>query len=135
MAFLSRAIARLVPAVPKPVVGRIAARYIAGSSLDDAAHVVRRLNSEGKLATINLLGEEIATSEEAWAITRGHQDVLARVQADALDANISVKLSGLGLELDYGLCRGNVESLLRHGRRLDDRAHAAPLSRATQQRP
>src|SRR5438093_2821823 len=113
MALVSRAIARVLPAVPRPLVGRIAARYIAGSSLEDAVRVVRRLNGEGKLATINLVGEEIASPDGARAIADGHHAVLARVQADGLDANLSVKLSGLGLELDYDLCRDNLESLLR----------------------
>ena len=52
MTLLDRAIVRLLPAVPKPVVQLFSARYIAGSTLADAVRAVKRLNAEGKLATI-----------------------------------------------------------------------------------
>jgi proline dehydrogenase len=64
VSLVDSAIVRLLPAVPKPVVRRISERYIAGEELDDALRVVRRLNGEGKLATIDVLGEEIANAEE-----------------------------------------------------------------------
>ena len=69
MAILDRAIVRLLPAVPKPVVRRISERYIAGTELADACRVVARLNDEGKMGTIDVLGEEIANAEEARAIS------------------------------------------------------------------
>ena len=65
MALLDRAIVRTLPAVPKPIVRRISERYIAGTRVEDACRVVERLNAEGKMATIDVLGEEIATWEEA----------------------------------------------------------------------
>src|SRR5207248_6737251 len=98
VALLDRAIVRLLPAVPKPVVQRLSSRYIAGPSIDDAMRVVRRLNAKGKLATIDVLGEEIANPDEARAIAGQYLDVLARIDAEGLDANVSVKLTGFGLE-------------------------------------
>ena len=56
MTLLDRAIVRLLPAVPKQVVQHFSARYIAGPSLDDAVRVVKRLNTEGKMATVDVLG-------------------------------------------------------------------------------
>jgi proline dehydrogenase len=106
------AIARLLPAVPRPVVRRLSSRYIAGPTIDDAVRVVRELNAAGKLATVDVLGEEIATAAEAEAIAAEYVAVLDRIQAEKLDANISVKLTGFGLEVDHELCRRNVEHVV-----------------------
>ena len=116
MALLDRAIARVLPAVPKPVVRLLAAPYIAGPSLEDAVKVVRRLNGEGKLATVDVLGEEITSAEAAGEIAQAYHRVLARIEGEKLDSNISVKLTGLGLELDYGLCRANLEAVVEDAR-------------------
>ena len=113
MALLDRAIVRLLPAVPKPVVRRLSSRYIAGPSLDDAIRVVERLNAKRKLATVDVLGEEISSSGEAQAIAGQYHDALARLDESGLDANISVKLTGFGLELDYELCRDNLDAVVR----------------------
>ena len=112
MALLDRAIVRLLPAVPKPVVQRLSSRYIAGPTLDDAIRVVRKLNAKGKMATIDVLGEDVTNPDEARAIAGQYHDVLARVDEEGLDSNISVKLTGLGLELDYELCRENLEAVV-----------------------
>jgi proline dehydrogenase len=112
VALLDRAIVRLLPAVPKPVVQRLSSRYIAGPTLDDAIRVVGRLNAKGKLATVDVLGEEIATADEARAIAGQYHDVLARLDQERLDANISIKLTALGLELDLDLCRENLEAVV-----------------------
>jgi proline dehydrogenase len=112
VALLDRTIVRLLPAVPKPIVRRLSARYIAGPTVDDAMRVVRRLNAKGKMATVDVLGEEITNADEARAITGQYLDVLARIEEEGLDANVSVKLTGLGLELDDALCRENLEAVV-----------------------
>ena len=109
MTLFDKAIVWLLPAVPKPVVQRLSSRYIAGPTLDDAIRVVGRLNAKGKVATVDVLGEEITNADEARAITGQYHDVLARIGEEGLDANVSVKLTGLGLELDLDLCRENLE--------------------------
>jgi len=111
---LDRAIVRLLPAVPKPVVRRFSARYIAGATLDDAVQVVKALNAEGKVATVDVLGEEITHEDEALAIAQAYRDVFARIERDHLDSNVSVKLTALGLDLSYELCRANLEDVVRH---------------------
>jgi proline dehydrogenase len=110
---LDRTIVRLLPAVPRPVVQRLSARYIAGSTIDDAARVVDELNGQGKLATVDVLGEEITNAGEARAIAGQYHDLLARIDDDDLDSNISIKLTALGLDLDLGLCRENLEAVVR----------------------
>jgi proline dehydrogenase len=112
VALLDRAIVRLLPVVPRPVVQRLSSPYIAGTTLDDAIRVVRRLNEKGKLATIDVLGEDVTNPDEARAIAGQYHDVLARIDAEGLDANISLKLTGLGLELDDELCRENLEAVV-----------------------
>jgi proline dehydrogenase len=110
---LDRTIVRLLPAVPRPVVQRLSARYIAGSTIDDAARVVDELNGQGKLATVDVLGEEITNAGEARAIAGQYHHLLARIDDDDLDSNISIKLTALGLDLDLGLCRENLEAVVR----------------------
>ena len=113
MAFYDRAIVRLLPAVPRPVVKRLSGRYIAGEELEDASRVVAELNAAGKAATVDVLGEEIVDRAEAEAITRAYLDALAKIERAGLDANVSVKPTGLGLKLDLGLCRANLERVVR----------------------
>jgi proline dehydrogenase len=108
LALLDRAIVRLLPAVPRPLVQKLSERYIAGPELKDARETVRRLNAEEKRATIDVLGEEITNEEEAAAIVRAYQDVFADIERCGLDSGVSVKLTGLGLKLDYELCRENL---------------------------
>ena len=100
-----RAIVRLLPAVPRSIVQRLSAPYIAGPTLDDARALVARLNAEGKLATVDVLGEEIRSASEAAAVAAAYHAALDAIAADHLDANVSVKLTALGLELDVDLCR------------------------------
>ena len=59
-----------------------------------------------------MLGEEIRSEEEAAAITRAYVDLLDAIVADGLDANVSVKLTGLGLKLDTALARENLETAI-----------------------
>jgi len=112
VALFDRAIVRLLPAVPKPFVQRLSSRYIAGPALDDAVRVVSKLNAKGKLATVDVLGEDVTNADEARAIAGQYHDVLARIDEEGLDANISLKLTGLGLELDDDLCRENLEAVV-----------------------
>ncbi len=113
MAIFDRAIVRLLPAVPRPVVQKLSERYIAGPELKDARETVRRLNAEGKTATIDVLGEEITTEEEAAAIVRAYQDVFADIERCGLESGVSVKLTGLGLKLDYDHCRDNLRTVVQ----------------------
>ena len=112
MTLLDRAIVRLLPAVPKPVVQRFSARYIAGATLPKAVQAVKELNAAGKLATIDVLGEEISREDEARTIAQAYRGVFAEIERERLDSNVSVKLTALGLHLSYDLCRENLEGVL-----------------------
>jgi len=110
---LDRAIVRVLPAVPRSVVRRVAAPYIAGPTLDDARRVVSGLNAAGMRATVDVLGEEIAEPHEAEAIAQSYHAALEAIAADGLDANVSIKLTGFGLKLDPELSRTLVGELVR----------------------
>src|SRR5918912_1845985 len=64
------------------------------------------------MATVDVLGEEITSADDAAAIVRAYQDVFADIEQCGLDSNVSVKLTALGLKLDYGLCRENLEKVV-----------------------
>ena len=114
--FLDRALVRVLPVVPKQLVQLFSSRYIAGATLNEALRVVRGLNADGMLATIDVLGEEITHADEARTITHTYLEVFDAIQRVQLDANVSVKLTALGLELSYALCKENVREVLAQGR-------------------
>ena len=114
MALLDRALVRLLPAVPKPVVQKLSSHYIAGSELSDACRVVKELNNDGKMATVDVLGEEIHNADETRAIVAEYRRVFEMIEREGLDSNVSVKPTALGLKLDYGLARENFETVVRH---------------------
>jgi proline dehydrogenase len=111
---LDRAIARFLPAVPKPVVRSISSRYIAGDSLDDACRVVTRLNGRGKMATVDVLGEDHQSAEQARTVVRDYDEVFDTIERQKLDSNVSVKLTALGLKVSYDVCLENIDAVVRH---------------------
>ncbi|HEY2372810.1 MAG TPA: proline dehydrogenase family protein [Gaiellaceae bacterium] len=117
MTLLDKAIVRMLPAVPKPVVQLFSTRYIAGPTIDDAVATVRVRNGEGKMATIDVLGEEITQESEARAIAQAYCDVFSVIEREHLDSNVSVKLTGLGLDLSHELCRENLERVVTEAAR------------------
>ena len=112
MSLLDRVVVTLLPAVPKPVVRKLSARYIAGSTLDEARRVVAALNAAGRLATVDVLGEEVTQETEAAEITAEYVAALDAFERDHLDANVSIKPTGLGSKLGYDLCKRNVEAVI-----------------------
>ena len=114
MALLDRALVRVLPVVPRSVVRRISDSYIAGTTVADAVQVVSALNEQGKMATIDVLGEEVSGRREAAEIVRAYHDVFEAIERERLDSNVSVKLTALGLNLAYELCRANLLRVVRH---------------------
>jgi proline dehydrogenase len=113
VALLDRAIVSALPAVPKPVVRLISQRYIAGERIEDACGVVKDLNAAGKMATIDVLGEEVTTPEEARHIAYAYDDVFRAIDEQALDSNVSVKLTGMGLKLGREIAKQNLQRTVR----------------------
>jgi proline dehydrogenase len=111
MSALNRLLVASLPLVPKAIVGRVASRYVAGETLEDALAAVRELNAKGAMATIDVLGEEVGEREKAAAAVEEYVRVFAAISRDGLDANVSIKLTLLGLKIDQGFCRDNVERI------------------------
>jgi proline dehydrogenase len=113
MSVLDKLVGFAIPAVPKPIVGFFSRRYIAGATRDDAFRVVRELEREGAMATLDILGEFISSLEQADANTRAYVDLIRQVAAEKFaHANVSVKLTALGLLLDRKRCLENVRALV-----------------------
>ena len=119
MGLIDRTISLALPAVPKPIVGYFSRPYIAGETVDEALGVVRELDAQGAMSTLDILGEFISGLDEAEANARAYLDMFDRLEADSpQQANVSVKLTALGLLLDRDAC-------LQSMRRLVKRADAA----------
>lgn len=114
MALLDRLIAATVGIVPKFMVRRVAWRYVAGETLDEAVAVVNQLASQGCCATFDLLGEFVEELSQADDAVSEYRAVLDRISADGLDANISVKLTAFGLLIDEEEAYKRVRELVEH---------------------
>jgi proline dehydrogenase len=114
---IDRAIVRALPAVPRQVVRRLSRRYIAGTTLTEACDVVRELNSQGKEATLDVLGEEVILREEAIGLRDAYRRALDTIEEEGLRSNVSVKLTALGLKLDRGLCRADLTAVVEEAAR------------------
>jgi proline dehydrogenase len=90
-----------------------AARFVAGTTLDECVAVLRKLNESGLYANTTLLGEAIADRAAVEAIAAEYEHILERLVAERLRANVAVKLTQLGLSIDPELAYGNVERLVR----------------------
>jgi proline dehydrogenase len=111
-------ISRTLPWIPRPLMWRVARRYIAGLDFDAASRVIEGLARRGLRATVDVLGENVASREEAVRAREDYCSVLARIQAGGYPAGISIKLSQLGLKVDPALARENLESILDRAEKL-----------------
>ncbi len=89
-------------------------KFVAGHDLDDAASEVKRLNKEGFSATLNTLGESVRTRKDAEKFVNNYLKILDEIEKQKLDANISVKLTAIGLLVSDSCCRENIERILQH---------------------
>jgi proline dehydrogenase len=85
-----------------------AARFVAGETLDECIVVLRRLNEQGLSANTTILGESVADADETRGVADAYEDVLRRIAVEGLRANVALKLTHLGLELDEELAFDNV---------------------------
>jgi proline dehydrogenase len=95
-----------------------AGRFVAGETLDQCVAVLRRLNDQGVYANTTLLGEATPDEAGAAAVTDAYEAVLDRLVAERLKANVALKLTHLGVEVDEELAYANVERLVVRAERL-----------------
>jgi proline dehydrogenase len=101
-----------------PLAVKVASRFVAGETLDTAVAAVRELGTKGITSTLDLLGESVSTAEEARAAVAVVVSILDRIAADRLSANVSVKLTQLGFDLDPALFAGGIRRILDRGKEL-----------------
>lgn len=93
-----------------------ARRFVAGETLDDAVAAVRALNAKGISASLDELGESVSNEREAAATRDHYLAILDRIAAAKLDANVSVKLTALGLDISEDICVRLMRDLLERAR-------------------
>lgn len=91
-------------------------RFVAGETLDTALAACTELAGGGITTTLDQLGENVATREEAVAAHRSYVDILHRMRAADLEPNISVKLTMVGLDLGQEVARDNMVPILEAAR-------------------
>jgi len=91
---------------------RFAARFVAGETVETAVGAVRELNAHGITASLDLLGESVASATEAARARDTYLESLDRIRTAGVDANVSVKLTQMGLDIDERLCLDNVGAII-----------------------
>jgi proline dehydrogenase len=92
-----------------------AGRFVAGETLDDCIVVLRKLNDQGLHANTTLLGEGVLEPTQTEAVVAAYRQVIERISAEGLRANVALKLTHLGLEIDEELAYANIRRLLELG--------------------
>lgn len=95
---------------------RFASRFVAGETLDTALAAVRSLNARKITASLDLLGESVTSEPAARAAAQEYLVMLDRIHEQKLDANVSIKLTQMGLDLDEELCVETMQSILSRAR-------------------
>ncbi len=96
-----------------------AGRFVAGETLDTALVAVKELNARGITASLDLLGESVHNETEARESARQYMHILDRIKSNDLDANVSVKLTAMGLDISEDLCVANMENILERAKSYD----------------
>jgi len=96
-----------------PLARRLSERFVAGETLAQAIDTAKRVNSEGLYVTLDHLGENVTSLAEAAAFRDEYIRALEEIHAAGLNANVSIKLTTFGLDLDESVCRENVARLVQ----------------------
>ena len=91
-------------------------RFVAGETLDTAMSAVRALNARGITASLDILGESVHNEAEARRTAKQYLDVLDRIAADRVEANVSLKLTAMGLDVSEDLCVRLMDDVLSRAR-------------------
>lgn len=117
---LGRLAVNLIPLLPKGFVRRVASRYVAGESLDDAVRTVRALSHMKARATIDILGEDASSPEVADETVSEYLGLLDRIKEEGLSATVSLKLTHLGLKIDAAAAEARLHKILEHAKALSN---------------
>jgi proline dehydrogenase len=117
MNIINSAIVKMIPVIPRGIVRRFANPYIAGEKLSDAVDKAKLLNSIGIMGTMDVLGEHNTLKEQAIESTNECIEVLETINEHKLDSNLSLKLTQLGLQMDFDFCKQNLFRILDTARK------------------
>jgi proline dehydrogenase len=110
---------RLAPLIMNNAVSRrVARRFVAGETLDDAIEAGREVNRARRSASLDLLGENVSDEAGARRAAEGYLAIFDRIAHANLDANVSLKLTQLGLDLGEPLCQELLEGIVAHAAEL-----------------
>ena len=98
---------------------KLASRFVAGETIDEAINTLRDLNASDLSVSLDLLGESVLHAEEAQRACRTYLDLLERMHGAKANANVSVKLTQMGLDIDEQLCLGNMRSIVGKAQQYD----------------
>ncbi len=101
------------------VTRRVVNRFVSGEELEDGLNAVRKVNSEGALATLDHLGEEVSEPEEAIAATEVYLNALDKINQNGVNTNVSVKPTQVGLKIDKKLCEENFAKIIERAKKYD----------------
>jgi len=93
---------------------KISGRFVAGNRVEDALRVARTLNDAGLTVSIDNLGENVTSAEEAIHSAQLYEELLSKISARGLNANVSLKLTHMGLDVDPRLAYSQVSALVAH---------------------
>jgi proline dehydrogenase len=96
---------------------RLSSRFVAGLSVQDALRVTRQLNAEGFAVSMDSLGESVRSEAEARAAANIYHQLLDAIAAESLNANVSVKLTGVGMDVSPELAESTVGEIVAHASR------------------
>src|SRR5262249_42441175 len=99
---------------------RTSHRFVAGETLDEALQAARACNDMGMLATLDYLGENVSTTADAQKARDSYLEIFDRVAQQKLNANVSCKLTQLGLDLSIEFCEGLVMSIAERAAAYDN---------------
>jgi proline dehydrogenase len=98
-----------------PIARRVADRFIAGNTLDEAEDAIRALNAGGMSVALDYLGENTESEAQARESTGAYLAAIDRIQDRGMDANISVKLTALGLDIRQDLALEEASKVAARG--------------------
>ncbi|MBB3258654.1 proline dehydrogenase [Paraburkholderia bannensis] len=105
--------AHAIPLVPRSLIRKISRRYIAGETLSHARARIHALHAAGFRTTVDVLGETASTSAQAESMTRDYLDLVQALGVQNEAAELSIKLTALGLHLDEDACMARVTLILQ----------------------
>ena len=113
MRLFGQLVVGLLPITPKAFIRWVSKRYVAGSDMESAISLMRDMSDEGACFTVDVLGEEISSMEEAEFFIEEYSTLIDSITENNLDANISIKPTAFGLLIDPDAALDNIENLVR----------------------